>query len=164
LLSQPPTIVGLHHACVYAADFDLSVRFYVEGLGCQLRHEWSEAVSPIGLRFIGRGVLLSAGPSNYIEIFPIKKDSGPQEFTHRGTNHFSFRADDCDRLYDRAISAGGRPFPVDVGEIRRDGFPSAWDGRPITLSLRGTTSCEVRVAYLKGPDGEIIELLQSSDI
>ena len=32
---------GFHHVAIRAADFDATLRFYTEGLGCSVRYEFS---------------------------------------------------------------------------------------------------------------------------
>jgi len=146
---------GLHHVCVYAADIDATLRFYTSGLGFIIRHEWNKAIGQDGITFVRRGIMLNSGDgSTYVEIFPAVPDADAQSPVSRGINHFCLRTGDCDASYKRALSYGGQPFTLSAGD-------TVWDGAPMDFALSGTTSIDTRLAYLQGPDGEVIEFFQN---
>lgn len=53
-----------------------------------------------------------------------------------------------------ALAYGGQPFTLSAGD-------TVWDGAPMDFALSGTTSIDTRLAYLQGPDGEVIEFFQN---
>jgi catechol 2,3-dioxygenase-like lactoylglutathione lyase family enzyme len=52
---------GYHHVALRANDFEATLRFYIEGLGCRLAYQWGE-----GDR---RAAMLDTGDGNYVEVF-----------------------------------------------------------------------------------------------
>jgi len=125
---------GFHHVAIRARDFDASVRFYTNGLGFKEKIAWGEGA--------GRAIMLDTGDGNYLEIFA----GGTNEPKPEGTIlHFALRTGNCDDATQRAVAAGATvtmpPKDIDI--------PS----RP------GPTP--VRISFVKGPDGEIIEFFQN---
>jgi catechol 2,3-dioxygenase-like lactoylglutathione lyase family enzyme len=149
---------ALHHVCVFALDIDRSIRFYTAAFGCSHCIEWEEAVTDAGVRFAGRGVMLRAGESTFIEIFPADADAEEQGFPVRGQNHFCFATSDCQAAYRRALAAGARAYAP--ARVRSRGI--GWDGSPVGMTVGGARPTRLVISYLKGPDGEIIELLQGN--
>jgi glyoxylase I family protein len=87
--------------------------------------------------------MLDTGDGNYLEIFerdPLPE--GPSESA--AILHFCFRTDDCDAATERARAAGA--------EITVE---------PKTIAVFGEPKIPVRLAFFKGPDGEICELFQN---
>ncbi|MHB0938681.1 MAG: VOC family protein [Armatimonadota bacterium] len=126
-------INGFHHIAIRARDFDATVAFYTEGLGFTQTHAWGEGD--------GRAVMLDAGNGNYVEVFA----GGAQEPKPEGAYlHLAFVVDDCDALFQRALAAGA--------EVHME--PKA-----LTIPSR-PTPLPVRIAFCKGPDGEVIEFFQ----
>lgn len=152
---NPKHLPGLHHVCVYAANIDATLRFYIEGLGFVIRHDWGEAIGENGVTFVRRGILLDSGDgSTYVEIFPAIGEVEIQGFVPRGMNHFCLRTGDCDASYQRALAAGGQTITIRAGE-------AVWNGEPMNFALSGETSIPVRIAFVQGPDGELIEFFQN---
>ncbi len=126
---------GFHHVAIRTARWERSLRFWTEGMGFQLAVQWGEAPR--------RACMLDTGDSNYLEIFERDALSeGPAE--HAAILHFCLRADDCDAATERARAAGA--------EITME---------PKSLSVFGEPKIPVRIAFFKGPDGEICELFQN---
>jgi len=125
---------GFHHVAIRAYDFDASVRFYTEALGFTQKIAWGEGEK--------RAVMLDAGDGNYMEIFANGKNEPKPE---GAIIHFALRTDNCDAAIERARVAGAQvtvePKDVDI--------PSTPHRTP------------VRIAFCKGPDGEIIEFFQN---
>ena len=125
---------GFHHVAIRAHDFDASVRFYGETLGFQQKIAWGEGDK--------RAVMMDTGDGNYLEIFA----GGTQGAKAEGAIlHFAIRTDDCDAALERARAAGV--------EVTKE--PASLD----IPSRPGPTP--VRIAFFKGPDGEVIELFQN---
>ncbi len=125
---------GFHHVAIRVQDFDASVKFYGETLGFREKITWGEGDK--------RAIMMDAGDGNYIEIFaggtPGPKPEG-------AIIHFAIRTDDCDAALERARAAGV--------EVTME--PASLD----IPSLPAPTA--VRIAFFKGPDGEVIELFQN---
>ena len=125
---------GFHHVAIRAHDFDASVRFYTAALGFRERIAWGEGDK--------RAVMLDTGDGNYLEVFAGGKAGAKPE---GAILHLAIRTADCDAALARARAAGAQvtmePAAIDI--------PS----RP------GPTP--VRIAFFKGPDGEVIELFQN---
>jgi glyoxylase I family protein len=123
---------GFHHVAMKARDFDASVRFYTEGLGFRKVLSWGEGDK--------RAVMLDTGDGACLEIFA----GGPPEPRPEGAVvHFALRSSDPDAAIQCARQAGAvvtmEPKDVDI--------PS----NPPT---------PVRIAFCKGPDGEVIEFFK----
>lgn len=126
---------GFHHVAIRTADWDRSLNFWQEALGFQVGIQWGEAPR--------RAVMLDTGDGNYLEIF--ERDPVPGGVVSEAAIlHFCFRTDDTDAALERARAAGAE---VTV--------------EPKTIMIGGEGGVEVRLAFFKGPDGEICELFQN---
>lgn len=132
---------GFHHVAIRARDFDKSVRFYCDVLGYRAKIGWGEKPK--------RAIMLDAGDGDYIEIFERPEAPTPVPADQSAILHFAVRSDDTDRDYAKAIAAGCdshmEPKSVDIANTR-----------PGTA-----TPVPVRIAFVKGPDGELIEFFQN---
>jgi glyoxylase I family protein len=138
-----------HHVAIRAVDFDATVKFYTEGLGFKLHFPFSVPGR------IDRAAFLDAGDGRFVEVFG--QDSNVQsegrrrqpgeDRTEGALLHFCLRAADTDVSYARAIAAGASPRI-----------------EPITRRLSEDPLVEVRIAFVTGPNGEVIEFLQSGQI
>ena len=123
---------GFHHLSMKARDLDASIKFYTEALGFAERFSWGEAPK--------RTVLLDTGDGNYFEI----SQGDPEKVHGDGIfRHIALRADDCAAALEAARAAGAE---VTV------------ETKDVTLSTKPPTP--IRIAFFKGPDGELIELFQ----
>jgi glyoxylase I family protein len=125
---------GFHHLAMRVKDFDASVKFYTEALGFTEKIAWGEGDS--------RAVMLDTGDGNYLEIFSGGADGPKPEGAYL---HVAFRTDNCDDAIEQARKAGAEvtvePQDVDIAS------------RP--------QPTRVRIAFCKGPDGELIEFFQN---
>ena len=138
-----------HHVAIRAVDFDATVKFYTEGLGFKLHFPFSVPGR------IDRAAFLDAGDGRFVEVFG--QDSNVQsegrrrqpgeERTEGALLHFCLRAADTDASYARAIAAGASPRV-----------------EPVTRRLSEDPLVEVRIAFVTGPNGEVIEFLQSGQM
>jgi len=124
--------IGVHHLALSSADFDKSIKFYTEGLGFEIVAEWGEGT--------GRAALLDIGNGSHFEIFAngnanIQKD---EKFVH-----FAFATSNPDLAYENAIAAGA------VSQIE-----------PKSLEIPSKPALPVRIAFVRGPDGEVLEFFK----
>jgi glyoxylase I family protein len=125
---------GFHHIAIKVRDFDATVKFYNEGFGFVERVSWGEGDS--------RGTLLDTGDGNYLEVFA----GGSQELKPEGSIiHMAFRTDDVNKAIEAARAAGAE---VTV--------------EPKDIMISQNPPTPVRIAFCKGPDGEILEFFQST--
>jgi len=122
---------GFHHLAMRVRDFDGSVAFYTKGLGLEQTMAWGEGD--------GRAVMLACGNGNHIELF-----AGGAPMPEGVVLHFAFTTEDCDGAFARAVAAGA----VEHMAPKSLTIPS----QPAPLP--------VRIAFVKGPDGEVIEFFQ----
>ena len=125
---------GFHHVCMRVKDLNASIKFYTEGLGFVEKASWRPAPN--------RCVLLDTGDGNYFEI----AQGDPQKTQEAGVfQHIALRTDDCDAAI-AAARAAGAEITVEPKDVRLDANP------PL----------QVRVAFCKGPDGEMVEFFQNN--
>ena len=129
-------VSGFHHAALRAADFEASVRFYTGGLGMKQVIAWGSGAE--------KAVMLDAGNGNRLEIFA---GGMPGRQTDGALLHLAFRAVNCDRALEAARAAG-----------------AVVTAEPKTVTIPSTPPAVVRIAFCTGPDGEVLEFFQSSDV
>jgi len=122
---------GFHHVALRAADFDASCRFYREVLGFRDVLAWGHGD--------GRAIMLDTGDGSCVEIF-AGGDGAPK--AEASILHFALRCGDVDATIDRVRAAGA--------EITVE---------PKDVTIPSDPPLPVRLAFFKGPDGEVIELL-----
>ena len=128
---------GFHHVAIRARDFEASVRFYTKALGFVEKIRWGEGPK--------RAIMLDVGDGNYLEIFAGRTDSLPAESPEPPILHFAIRTTDTDAAITRARDAGA------VVTIE-----------PKDVNIQSTPQhTPVRLAFCKGPDGEVIEFFQN---
>lgn len=137
---------GFHHIAVRAYDFEKTLRFYCEGLGFRRVYGWGEDGRPKGERD-SRAVMLDTGDGNYLEVFAGGTRPPDQEAPEGALLHFALRTADCDAALERARAAGA---VVTV--------------EPKTVPIAGDTPMDFRIAFVKGPDGEIVEFFQNDQL
>jgi glyoxylase I family protein len=125
---------GFHHVFMRVKDLDTSIKFYAEGLGFSERFSWRTDQK--------RSVLMDTGDGNYFEISQGEAHQAVVEGVFR---HVALRVDDCTAALARARNAGAEV----IAEVR-----------DVTLST--TPPLQIRVAFFKGPDGELVELFEDN--
>jgi len=131
--TRPVAGPGIHHVAVRAVDFERSLAFYTSGLGFTRAYGWGEGD--------GRAALLDAGDGNYLELFGGGK---PRSTIDSPILHIAFRVPSADTAFKQAIAAG-----------------AVEDMAPKDVNLQGDPVVKVRIAFVKGPDGEVIEFFQN---
>jgi glyoxylase I family protein len=140
---------GFHHVAIRAADFDATVKFYTVGLGCAVRYEFSAPGR------IDRAAFLDLGDERFIEVFgPAstvqaegRRRRSDEEATEGALLHFCLRVADVEASYARALAAGATSRVA-----------------PRVANLAGDPPAEVRIAFVTGPNGEVIEFLNSDQL
>ena len=130
---------GVHHIALRAVDFDASLRFYQDGLGFVRAYGWGEGD--------GRAAMLDTGDGNYLELFAGGRRAPGEEPPEGALLHFALRTQDVDAAYARALAAGARTHIA-----------------PKDVTLQGDPPVPVRLAFVKGPDGEIIEFFRNETL
>lgn len=127
-------ISGFHHTAIRSAEFAASVAFYKQVLGLTEKITWGEPGT--------RAVMLDAGDGNYVEIFEREALTPSEDVA---ILHFAFRTDDCVAMIER-VRAAGATVTMEPTEIT---IPSSIGPVP------------VKIAFFKGPSGEIVELFEN---
>ncbi len=135
---------GLHHVGVKAHDWDASMRFYRDALGFAMELGWGEAPSRIAWLATADGVRVEL-----FEDVDYVPDARGALDTGTAVLHFCLWLRDVDGAHARAAALGARTVL-----------------EPQDVELELTTADEplaVRVCFLEGPSGELIELLRDAD-
>ena len=146
----------LHHVSLFVSDLEASTRFYTDGLGLTLRKGFRDIIGRRAsdeFSFGVASVFLEAGSGRYVELHPTKV--GAMSPPGLPLNHLAFGVADVDAAYARAIAAGAAPFNVPIPEQH-------WDGAPLDVTMSGGRPEPMRMAFIQGPSGELIELYQAA--
>jgi len=122
----------VHHLALSAVDYDKSIKFYTEGLGFELVAEWGEGT--------GRGSLLDIGNGSHFEIFA---NGTANEQKDAKFAHYAFATSNPDLAYSNAMAAG-----------------AASQMEPKSLEIPANPPLPVRIAFVRGPDGEVLEFFK----
>ena len=124
---------GFHHLSMSVKDLERSRKFYVDGLGFSERISWGKEPK--------RTVLFDTGDGNYFEI----SQGDPCQVYGEGIfRHIALRVNDCRAALELARKAGA---VVTV--------------EPKEVTLSSDPPIPIRIAFFKGPDGELIELFEN---
>jgi len=124
--------IGVHHLALSAVDFDKSIKFYTEGLGFEIVAEWGEGA--------GRAALLDIGNGSHFEIFANGNSNAQQ---NEKFVHFAFATSNPDIAYENAVAAGAASHMT-----------------PKSLDIPANPPLPVRIAFVRGPDGEVLEFFK----
>ncbi len=127
---------GFHHVAIRAADFDATIKFYTQGLGCTVHYEFSVPGR------IDRAAFLDAGDGRFIEVFGPgssvqaegRRRRPDEEATEGALLHFCLRVAEVEAAYARALAAGA------TARIA-----------PRMASLAGEPPADVHIAFVTGP-------------
>jgi len=125
-------VKGFHHVAMKVKDFDATVKFYTEVLGFKKSISWGEGDN--------RAIMLDAGNGNYLEIFAGGSDEKKPE---GALLHLALSTDNCDEALER-VRAAGMEITIEPNDV----------------VINSNPPMPIRIAFFKGPDGEIIELFQ----
>ena len=132
-------IEGIHHIGISVRDIKNSIKFYTEGLGAKLLAEWSGPDdSPVPGQ---RAAMLDIGNGNCLELIESGINAPPK---NEKFPHLSLSTSDVSIAFENAVFAGAEPHLA-----------------PLKGILPLNTPTPFHVAFIMGPDGELIELFQS---
>lgn len=127
---------GFHHVAVKTRDWDATLRFYREGLGCTEKITWAEAPIRAGMFDLGSG--------SYIEVF---EDLNWSPAPLGPIFHFAVRTT---RLHEA------------IEHLRSLGVKITAEPKDITIkTTNGHGGVPIRIAFCEGPNGESIELFEN---
>lgn len=86
---------GIHHVTLNVKDFDASVAFYTQVLGCREALAWEEKG--------GRAVMLDTGDGSCVEMFSYTENHGGEEGAFL---HLALRTSKCDEVLEKVRAAG----------------------------------------------------------
>jgi glyoxylase I family protein len=132
-------IKGMHHTAINVRDFDKSLDFYTTTLGLKQTMAWGEKEKK------SRAAMIAVGGGSHIEIFEHPDYVLPAEGNFAGILHLAFAVDNCDEMLEKA-RAWGCEVTVE----------------PKSVTIQSGNGVDVRIAFCKGPDGEIMEFFQNS--
>jgi len=127
--------LGVHHLALRSSDFTRTLTFY-EALGCRVVAAWNEAPKRIAM--------LDLGDDCRVEVFEGATE-GKRDITGSAGEwfHFALRDDDPDLAYATAIAAGATSITA-----------------PKDVTLNSDPVMYVRLAFVAGPDGEVLEFFR----
>ena len=139
---------GFHHIAIRAFDFEATLRFYIEGLGCKRVYGWGEDARSNGEKD-SRAAMLDTGDGNYIEVFAGRTGS-PDDVPPEGALlHYALRTSNTDEALERARAAGATV---------------TMEPKSIVPAHAEEPQQTFRIAFVRGLDGEIIEFFQNETL
>lgn len=130
-------ISGFHHVCVKTRDWEQTMRFYGDVLGCTEKVAWRKAPE--------RAAMLEIpGAGAYVEVFEDLKYEGA---SNGAVLHFALRTNQPDELAAK-VRAFGAKITVE----------------PKNVTIPNTTALgpvPIRIFFCEGPNGEIVEFFQN---
>jgi catechol 2,3-dioxygenase-like lactoylglutathione lyase family enzyme len=127
---MPALLTGFHHIAIHCRDYNRSEAFY-KALGFQDMLSWGEGDE--------RACMLSVG-GVCVELFASYKGESPAG----KWVHLALTAPDCNAAYNAALAAGAT---VQI------------EPKSVVIQTH-TGPYPVRLAFVYGPDGEVIEFFQ----
>lgn len=145
-----PDRPGIHHVTVYVEDVERSATFYVKALGFKRVYDWPAGAPSEAGPLSEPGVFIDSGDGSMIALRPVGEQGGDKPMRQG----FTVRAADTKASYERAIASGAGKHQYESGGQ----FVVA---TPRSVLLRGEQAVTAVVAYVTGPDGEVIGFFQS---
>ena len=145
------TTPGFHHVAIRAVDFDATVKFYTEGLGCTVHYRvfgaWAASTGRLSWMQATAATSKCSAQGSTVQAEGRRRNPG-EERTEGALLHFCLRVADVEASY--------RPRARGRGGVTR--------AEPRTAALGGEPPAEVRIAFITGPNGEVIEFLKSDQL
>ncbi len=136
-MSHPKHGPGLHHVALRAFDFDATLAFYEKAFGLKRRYGWGEPGK--------RAAMLGIGDLNYVEVFEGRPTG--EAVPEGGLIHYAIRVSVVDAAYKQAMDAGA----TSVME-------------PKNVDIQGDYVVPVRIAFVKGLDGDVVEFFKNEEL
>ncbi len=128
---------GFHHVCVKTRDWDRTIEFYRDVLGCTEKIAWRAAPQ--------RATMLDTGDGNYLEVF---EDLEYQPAANGSVVHFALRTTRLDDVAARVRAAGAK---------------ITMEPKDVTIATtNGAGGVPIRIFFCEGPSGEVIEFFQNA--
>jgi len=148
-MTESARALGLHHVAIRAVDFEATIAFYTRALGFTVHYRFAVPGR------IDRAAFLDAGDGRYVEVFGAgstvqaegRRRRPDEDRTEGALLHFCLRVADVATAYARALAEGAAPRIA---------------SRAVTLG--GEPPAEVEVAFVTGPNGEVIEFFRGERI
>ncbi len=147
--SAPPALLAFHHVALWSTQFDRTVAFYQNALGMTPIYQWGGAPQrAIIIRASGEGKTAS-----HVEIFERPTDenanekNAPTADENQRLLHFALTTDDVDGCYHAALAAGATSQTEPFNAQQENKLPN-------------TEFLKVRIAFVRGINGEVIEFFQ----
>jgi catechol 2,3-dioxygenase-like lactoylglutathione lyase family enzyme len=129
---------ALAHVALYVSDFERSIRFYTEGLGLTLVRQWGEDKRRTALYDFGNGTGLELFERSNIR-------TGTPDIACTGAYwHYALEVDNVEEAFKRAVEYGAA--------VRNEPYICHNDAKP--------TDMDARIAFVFGPDHELIEFFK----
>jgi len=142
--------IGLHHIGISVSDIETSLRFYRDILGLKPLYDVYVKRSPdleavVGMANVEtRTIMFSAGEQLYLELWQYDQPAGRALRANHcpadhGITHFALQFEDVAAIHQRIVDNGYRAH-----------------SKPKDLGMNTAT-------YVRGPDNEIIEILEETE-
>jgi glyoxylase I family protein len=128
---------GIHHVCIKTRDWDRTIEFYRDTLGCTEKIAWRAEPQ--------RAVMLDTGGGNYIEVF---EDVNYYPATNGSVIHLALRTTQLDEVAD-AVRMAGMKIMVEPKDVTIN-------------TTNGAGPVPIRIFFCEGPNGEVLEFFQNS--
>lgn len=130
-------ISGFHHVCVKTRDWERTMAFYRDLLGCTEKVAWRTAPQ--------RAAMLDTGDGNYMEVFEDLAYTGA---THGAVFHFAFRTERLDEA---------------AAKVRAAGYKITMEPKDAAIATtNGAGTIPIRIFFCEGPNGESVEFFQNT--
>lgn len=128
---------GFHHVSIKTRDWDKTIEFYRDVLGCTEKISWRPAPE--------RAALLDTGDGNYIEVF---EDLTYTPAPNGAVTHFALRTSKLDEVAEH-VRASGAKITVEPKDV-------------VLSTTNHAGAVAIRIFFCEGPSGELIELFQNA--
>ena len=128
---------GFHHVSIKTRDWDKTIEFYRDVLGCTEKIAWRAAPE--------RAALLDTGDGKYIEVF---EDMTSAPAPKGEVTHFALRTTKLDEVAEH-VRASGAKITVEPKDV-------------VLSTTNHAGAVAIRIFFCEGPSGELIELFQNA--